>query len=78
MRHFATNIFDRNAKRLQRSRAALDPSSRDYDYLKAEIAERLADRILVSMSFVSFRFVSFCFGCVLRSKVRAGHQRPKV
>jgi hypothetical protein len=44
----AANVFDRNTKRLQRSRAALAPDSHDYDYLKNEMAERLADRVLVS------------------------------
>ncbi|KAJ3118826.1 hypothetical protein HK098_005825 [Nowakowskiella sp. JEL0407] len=39
-------IFDRNVKRLQRNRAALSPESRDADYLKDEIAERMVDRLL--------------------------------
>ena len=49
------NVFDRNAKRLQRNRAALADDSRDYDYLKIEIADRLADRLLVCVLNV------FCF-----------------
>ena len=43
-------IFDRNAKRAQRDRAALRPRSREYDHLKDSIAARLADRLYV-MSF---------------------------
>lgn len=41
------NIFDRHAKRVQRQRAALASDSRDYDYLRIEVAERLADRFEV-------------------------------
>ena len=40
-------IFDRNAKRAQRDRAALRPRSREYDHLKDSIAARLADRLYV-------------------------------
>ncbi|KAI8924429.1 S-adenosyl-L-methionine-dependent methyltransferase [Entophlyctis helioformis] len=39
-------IFDRAAKRRQRDRAALAPDSRQVDYLKDEIADRLMDRFL--------------------------------
>ncbi|KAK3747315.1 hypothetical protein QZH41_016945, partial [Actinostola sp. cb2023] len=39
------NVFDRKAKRLQRNRAALREDIAVYDYLKDEIASRLADRI---------------------------------
>ncbi|XP_073848739.1 arginine-hydroxylase NDUFAF5, mitochondrial isoform X2 [Musca autumnalis] len=38
-------IFDRNAKRLQKERAALSPDVELYDYLKEEIGYRLADRV---------------------------------
>ena len=36
-----TNVFDRNAKRLQRNRAALAPSPHLYDYLKDEVGKRI-------------------------------------
>lgn len=39
-------MFDRKSKSLQRSRAALRSESRDFDYLKVEVAQRLADRVL--------------------------------
>ncbi|XP_030369086.1 arginine-hydroxylase NDUFAF5, mitochondrial [Scaptodrosophila lebanonensis] len=39
------NIFDRNAKRLQKERAALSPDVELYDYLKDEVGFRLADRV---------------------------------
>ncbi|KAL1917902.1 uncharacterized protein VTP21DRAFT_3736 [Calcarisporiella thermophila] len=43
----AFTVFDRNAKRLQRERASFDPvASRQVDYLKDEIAERVVDRLL--------------------------------
>jgi NADH dehydrogenase [ubiquinone] 1 alpha subcomplex assembly factor 5 len=39
-------VFDRASKCAQRSRAALRSDSRDFDYLKVEVATRLADRVL--------------------------------
>lgn len=39
------NIFDREVKRIQRNRIALDPKSTDYDYVKEEVGYRVADRI---------------------------------
>ncbi|XP_062135569.1 arginine-hydroxylase NDUFAF5, mitochondrial [Drosophila sulfurigaster albostrigata] len=39
------NIFDRNAKRLQKERAALSADVGLYDYLKEEVGFRLADRV---------------------------------
>lgn len=39
------NIFDRQAKFLQRERAARAPDVAVYDYLKEEVGYRLADRI---------------------------------
>ncbi|XP_012522373.1 arginine-hydroxylase NDUFAF5, mitochondrial [Monomorium pharaonis] len=39
------NVFDRNAKLLQRERAAKDADVQLYDYLKDEVGDRLADRI---------------------------------
>jgi hypothetical protein len=56
------NVFDRNSKRLQRGRAALADDSRDYDYLKIEIADRLSDRLLVNTlmyNCVSVTFLTF-------------------
>lgn len=42
----SANVFDRVSKCAQRSRAALRSDSRDFDYLRVEVAERLADRVL--------------------------------
>ncbi|ALC41936.1 CG8067 [Drosophila busckii] len=39
------NIFDRNAKRLQKERAALSADVALFDYLKEEVGYRLADRV---------------------------------
>lgn len=39
------NVFDRNAKLLQRERAAKDADVHLYDYLKDEVGDRLSDRI---------------------------------
>ena len=39
-------IFDHNAKRIQKDRAARAQDSQVYDYLKQEFASRLADRVL--------------------------------
>ncbi|XP_011880492.1 PREDICTED: NADH dehydrogenase [ubiquinone] 1 alpha subcomplex assembly factor 5 [Vollenhovia emeryi] len=39
------NVFDRNAKLLQRERAARDADVQLYDYIKDEVGDRLADRI---------------------------------
>ncbi|XP_077997022.1 arginine-hydroxylase NDUFAF5, mitochondrial-like [Glandiceps talaboti] len=39
------NIFDRNAKRLQRNRAAVLEDAHVYDYLKDEVAFRVSDRL---------------------------------
>ncbi|KAJ1928142.1 hypothetical protein IWQ60_002309 [Tieghemiomyces parasiticus] len=42
-----TQIFDRQAKRLQKDRAAADPvASREVDYLRDETARQLVDRLL--------------------------------
>ncbi|KAK7082788.1 NADH dehydrogenase [ubiquinone] 1 alpha subcomplex assembly factor 5 [Halocaridina rubra] len=40
------NVFDRNAKLLQRERAAKNPNVAVFDYLKEEVGYRLADRVL--------------------------------
>ena len=45
--HQPYEIFDYRLKKLQRERAASLPNARQYDYLKDEIGERLADRLLV-------------------------------
>ena len=50
-------IFDRNVKRMQRNRAALGPESRDVDYLRDEVADRLVDRLLVNVSILCIRFL---------------------
>ncbi|XP_051172079.1 arginine-hydroxylase NDUFAF5, mitochondrial [Leptopilina boulardi] len=39
------NVFDRNAKLLQRERAAKMPDPKIYDYIKDEVGYRLADKI---------------------------------
>jgi NADH dehydrogenase [ubiquinone] 1 alpha subcomplex assembly factor 5 len=39
-----SNIFDRSAKLRQRERAAAQPDSTVFDYLKDEVGYRLADR----------------------------------
>ncbi|XP_018363654.1 PREDICTED: NADH dehydrogenase [ubiquinone] 1 alpha subcomplex assembly factor 5 [Trachymyrmex cornetzi] len=39
------NVFDRNAKLLQRERAAKDANVQLYDYIKDDVGDRLADRI---------------------------------
>lgn len=39
------NVFDRNAKLLQRERAAKDANVQLYDYIKDEVGDRLSDRI---------------------------------
>lgn len=45
----AFHVFDRKAKLLQKERAASDAEqSRTVDYLKDEIAARVADRLLVT------------------------------
>ena len=39
------NVFNRQAKRLQKNRAAFLPNTDDYDYLKDEVARRIVDRL---------------------------------
>jgi len=39
------NIFDRAGKKRQRARAAQAPDWPEYDYLRAEVAKRLVDRL---------------------------------
>jgi NADH dehydrogenase [ubiquinone] 1 alpha subcomplex assembly factor 5 len=39
-------IFNRRIKRIQQSRSALNPLSKKVDYLKDEVADRMADRFL--------------------------------
>lgn len=41
----AVNVFDRNAKRLQRNRAANGENPEMYDYLKDEVASQLVERV---------------------------------
>ena len=42
-------IFNREQKRMQRQRAAREPESTHVDYLRDEIAQRCADRLLVRL-----------------------------
>ena len=51
-------------KRAQRDRAALSPDSKDFDYLKNEVARRLADRINVRIRrpLLSLYRDSHCYG----------------
>ena len=44
-RNVEMKVFNRKAKRLQKNRAALQPNSNEYDYLKDEVASRLIDRL---------------------------------
>lgn len=45
----AFHVFNRDVKRMQKDRAALNvEESRTVDYLKDEIAARVADRLLVT------------------------------
>ena len=39
------NVFDRETKRIQRTRTAIDPNYKDYEYVKAEVGYRVADRV---------------------------------
>jgi NADH dehydrogenase [ubiquinone] 1 alpha subcomplex assembly factor 5 len=39
------NVFDRETKRIQRIRTAIDPNYKDYEYVKAEVGYRVADRV---------------------------------
>lgn len=44
--HFEVQyVFNNNSKNMQRSRAACIENSRDYDYLRTEVADRVTDRI---------------------------------
>lgn len=43
----SVNIFNREAKRIQRDRVANFSDSRDFDFLKEEVAYRLSDRLEV-------------------------------
>ncbi len=44
------NVFNQQVKQLQHDHAAADPESQDYNYLRKEIAARLADRLNVRLS----------------------------
>lgn len=48
------NVFDRELKKKQRTMAAMLSNSREYDYLRDEVAKRLVDRLDVSLQ--SWRF----------------------
>jgi hypothetical protein len=48
----AFHVFDRDVKRMQKDRAAFNVEhSRTVDYLKDEIAARVADRLLVNFTW---------------------------
>jgi hypothetical protein len=48
------NVFDRSTKLKQRNRTCFDSNYRDYEYVKAEIGYRVADRIFdIKRSFNS-------------------------
>jgi hypothetical protein len=50
-------VFDRNLKRIQKDRAACTENSREFDYLREEIAKRLLDRLDVcSLIFIHSSF----------------------
>jgi hypothetical protein len=56
-------VFDRTAKTQQRSRAAKADDSRAYDYLRAEAADRLVDRLRVRVLRRMSRCASACDSC---------------
>ncbi len=55
-RHFASdnckamNVFNRKVKKMQRDRAASADDYEEYNYLRNEIAERLTERLNVSIT----------------------------
>jgi hypothetical protein len=53
-------VFDRNAKRLQRDRAAGKNDGAEHrmvDYLRNEVAERMIERLLVRLYFIQSRAI---------------------
>jgi hypothetical protein len=46
-------VFDRNVKRIQKNRAATAENSREFDYLREEVARRLLDRLDVCVFFLT-------------------------
>lgn len=44
-RRFSTNVFDRELKRRQRDLASRRITAPEFDYLRVEVAKRLADRL---------------------------------
>lgn len=42
-------VFDRRSKKIQRDYAAKLPNSKNYDYLRDEIAKRVGERLDVSI-----------------------------
>ncbi|KAJ7129262.1 S-adenosyl-L-methionine-dependent methyltransferase [Mycena epipterygia] len=57
-------VFDRNAKRIQKDRAALREDSRTVDYVREEVADRMMER---------FRDIKRTFGTVLDLGSGSGH-----
>ena len=49
----AMNVFDRNAKRMQKNRAAVAPDVATYDYLRDEVAAHIVDRVCDVSRFFS-------------------------
>lgn len=54
-------IFDRNVKRIQRNRASKLENSKDYDYLRDEVARRLLDRLDVTNIYLIFTWINIKF-----------------
>jgi len=59
------DVFDRELKLHHRSRAALSPRSRDYDFIRNEIGSVLLDRVSVRESE---RAPSRVHECVVRDR----------
>lgn len=43
------DVFDRQVKTIQKSRAAVDENSKNFDFLREEVAKRLVDRLDVCL-----------------------------
>ena len=66
-------VFDRAVKRAQRARAALAPHGSDYDYLRAEVADRVVDRLDdITRDFKNVLDLGCGNGHVLHAMVKAG------
>ena len=66
-------VFDRELKRTQRAAAALAPHAADYDYLRAEVADRVVDRLDdITREFKNVLDLGCGKGHVLEALVKAG------